>query len=241
MTVRHALSSLAAAAALAAAAPSHAQRAAPELNGYLTLASGYWDRGLSQNDGPSLQLGIDYQRQSGLFVGASAVNVDYAMEYSEARARTVEAEGYVGFNRKRGNVSFTATLGRYVYPRTGGSYDYNEWSGTVGFRDRLFYTAAYASDFYALGRRALDQQLSMAWPLRGNVELGATVGHFALADTAANFSHWNIGASKVIRRVVLDLRYYDSGYEGVGYLGAADANHYVLSVSYALRGARPRL
>jgi hypothetical protein len=78
-------------------------------------------------------------------------------------------------------------------------------------------------------------------PLRGDLELGVTLGRFAVENTSVDFTHWNVGVSKVVKRVVVDLRYYESGYDGVGYLGDPDANQYVVSVSYALHGKRTRI
>ena len=53
-------------------------------------------------------------------------------------------------------------------------------------------------------------------------------------------THWNLGVSKVVRRIVFDLRYYESTYDYPGLLGDP-TSQYVLSVSYALRGAKPRI
>ena len=232
---------LIAAGSPAAALDAHAQDGSPSLNGYVTLGSGYLNRGLSQNDGLSLQLGIDYQHQSGVFAGAWAANVDYALEYSYEQPREIEADAYVGYHRRGEDLSWTFMLGRYLYPDTAIPYNYNELSATVGYRDRFFYTASYSDDFYALGRSALNQEISFALPLRGDLEIGAAFGRFALDGTRVDYTHWNIGVSKLVRRVVVDLRYYESGYDWLSYLGDPSANHYVLSVSYALRGKRPRI
>lgn len=227
--------------ALAASAGTAAAQDAASLNGYLTLSNGYWSRGLSQNDGLSVQLGVDYQHQSGWFAGAWAANLDYAIEYSYAQPRELEVDVYGGFHQRGEDWSWTVTLGRYLYPDTAVSYDYGELSGTVGFHDRVFYTASYSDAFYGGEHSALNQELSFALPLRGDVEIGAALGRFAIASTDVDYSHWNVGVSKVVRRVVVDLRYYDSSLGWAGWLGDPDANHYVLSVSYALRGKKSRI
>ncbi len=54
-------------------------------------------------------------------------------------------------------------------------------------------------------------------------------------------TYWNVGVSKLVRRVAFDLRYYDSDYPGLSYFGDPDANHFVLSLSYALGSRRPRI
>lgn len=225
---------------LSAAGGAGAQDA-PSLNGYFTLANGYWNRGLSQNDGLSVQLGVDYQQKAGWFVGAWAANVDYAVEKNWAKPRTIESEVYGGYHRRRGDWSWTAMLGRYFYPHTAVSYDWNELSATVGYRDRVYYTAAYTDQYYGIWRSSLSQELSFSQPLRGNFEIGGTLGHVEVAGTPIEYAHWNLGVSKVVSHVAIDLRYYESGYEYVGFLGDPKHPQYVLSVSYALRGGKSRI
>jgi hypothetical protein len=87
----------------------------------------------------------------------------------------------------------------------------------------------------------LNQELSLAVPLRGDFELGFTAGRFAVDGTRVDYSHWNVGVSKLVRRVAIDLRYYGTGLDRIGYLGDPTASHYVLSVSYALHGKRGRI
>ena len=109
--------------------PAAAQNPAPSLNGYVTVSNAYWDRGLAQNDGATLEAGIDYERPSGFFVGAHAANLDFAVEYSHAKPRDLEIGAYVGYHRRRPNWSWTATLGRYAYPGAAIDYDYNALGG----------------------------------------------------------------------------------------------------------------
>jgi uncharacterized protein (TIGR02001 family) len=225
---------------LAAAGTAAAQGPVPDLNGYVTLASGYWKHGLSQNDGLSAQIGIDYQHHSGFFVGAWAANVEFEREYSTEQPRDVEANAYVGYHRRNPEWSWTLGLGRYAYPGAATQYAYDELSATVGFRDRVFYTASYSDEYGATARSSLNQELSVAFPLRGNVEIGAALGHFSVERGGPDITHWNVGVSKLVRRVAVDLRYYDGDYERTSYYGDPNANHYVLSVSYALRGNGPR-
>jgi uncharacterized protein (TIGR02001 family) len=227
--------------ACAASGAAWAQDGAPSLNGYVTLANGYWNRGLAQNDGLSLQLGIDYQQKRGWFVGGWAANVDYASDQVLAKPREIESEVYGGYHRRNEDWSWTMMLGRYYYPDTSISYDWNELSATVGFRDRVYYTAAYTDQFYGRSYSALNQEISFALPLRGNFEIGGTLGHFELAAADIDYTHWNLGVSKIVRRVVIDLRYYKSGYDYASWLGDPNGTQYVLSVSYALRGGKPRI
>ncbi len=226
------------AALLAGAHVAGAQSSTRGVTGYVTLASGYWKHGLSQNDGPTLQLGVDYEHPTGLFVGGSATNVEFEREYSAYQPRSVEASAYLGYHRRYEQWSWTASLGAYAYPGTAIDYDYRALNGSVGFRDRVFYTVSYSDSYYARDRSAVDQEVSFAWPLRGQVEIGGGVGRFSLAGTGLDIAYWNLGASKLVGRVAFDLRYYDGDYDYLSYFGDPDANRYVLSVSYALRRNR---
>ena len=125
-----------------------------------------------------------------------------------------------------------------VYPDSDG-YDYDEWSASVGFRDRVFYTASYNDEYYARGSSALNQEVSVAFPLPGNFEIGGAVGYFDIT-AGSKITHWNVGASKLVGRMAIDLRYYDGNYDWSNYLGDSYAQNYVLSVSYALKRKQRR-
>jgi uncharacterized protein (TIGR02001 family) len=238
-TGRTAPSWVAVVAALVAAGEAQAQDPVSGLGAYFTLSSGYWKHGLSQSDGASLQLGLDYQHYSGFFAYARAMNVDYPQNLPGYK-RDVEASAYVGYHDRTDRWSWTVSAGRYVYPGAD-SYDYDEWSGSVGFRDRVFYTASYNPKYYVRDASALNQEVSVAFPLPGNFEVGGAVGYFDVdLDGGPHITHWNVGASKLVGRMALDLRYYDGNYSYRNYLGDPSAENYVVSVSYALKSQRSR-
>jgi uncharacterized protein (TIGR02001 family) len=218
--------------ALVSSGAARAQDSESELSGYLTLSSGYWKHGLSQSDGGTLQLGVEYQHYSGFFAYARATNVEYPQNLP-GQSRDVEASGYVGYHDRGDRWSWTVSAGRYVYPEAEG-YDYDEWSASVGFRDRVFYSASYNDEYYARGTSALNQEVALAFPLPGNFEVGGAVGYFDIA-AGAKITHWNFGASKLLGRMAIDLRYYDGNYSYSNYLGDPRALNYVLSVTSALK------
>jgi uncharacterized protein (TIGR02001 family) len=219
-----------AAVVLASAGAAHAQGAISGVSGYLTLSSSYWKHGVAQTDGGSLQLGVDYQHYTGFFAYARAMNVDYP-QLSPYQRRDVETSAYLGYHDRNERWSWTVSAGRYWYADSDG-YDYDEWSGSVGFRDRVFYTASYSDEYY--GSSALNQELGLAFPLPGNFEIGGALGYFDVSG-GPQVSHWNIGASKLLRRIAIDLRYYYGDYTARYYVDGPEAANYVLSISYALR------
>ena len=116
----------------------------------------------------------------------------------------------------------------------------DEISASVGFKDRVFYTASYNDEYYVRGASALNQEIGAAFPLPAEIEIGGAVGYFAVSGGGPEITHWNLGISKLVGRMALDLRYYDGNYEWRNYLGDPYADQYVLSVSYALRRNRLR-
>jgi uncharacterized protein (TIGR02001 family) len=223
---------------LALLAPLFAAAQAPvsTLNGYVTLGSGHWKHGFSQNDGASLQLGVDYQHHTGFFAYARAMNAGYP-DLPGWLTRDVEASAYVGYHDRRGAWSWTVSLGRYFYPDTGGVYDYDEISASFGFRDRVFYTASYDPNYYGTTRYALNQDVAVLFPLRGDVEIGGSLGYFDV-ENGIEVTHWDFGVSKLLGRFAVDLRYHNSNFGRRNYLGDPDGPHYVVSLSYMLRGKR---
>jgi len=232
-------SSITAVLMLAAPALASAQDPVSNLSGYVTLGSGYWKHGLAQTDGPSLQLGVDYQHHTGFFAYARAMNVDYPEDYPD-QERDIEASAYVGFHgRRQESWSWTASYGRYIYPDAA-RYNYDELSVSVGFRDRVFYTASYNDEYYIRSWSALNQEVSVTFPLRANIEIGGAVGRFDVSGAGPNITHWNVGVSKLVGSVALDLRYYNGNYEWRNFLGDPHADRYVVSMTYAVRGKGQR-
>lgn len=222
-----------AAVASGAAFRVQAQTPAPNLHSYVTVANAYWRRGLAQNDDSTVQIGIDYAHHSGWFAGAQAANVDYEAERGRADAREIELDIYAGYHGRTRQWSWTASVARYAYPGAPSYYDYNEVGAGVGFRERFFYNATYSR---ALGFDAINHELSVAWPVAYGVEIGAAAGRFDFERVPADFTHWNVGASKIWRRLVIDVRYHDNDYGRATAFGDAVANGYVLSATYALHG-----
>jgi uncharacterized protein (TIGR02001 family) len=227
---------LAAAALLACAAASTAgaQVRQSQLSGYLTVASDYRRYGLSQTDGhAAVQLGIDYEHARGWFAGAWASTVDFEAEETLENPRRAELDLYAGYDWERDDWGVTVTVTRYGYPDGPPYSDYDELSAGIRFRDRLFATVSRTSGFGSRDSAALSRELTLALPVPGGLELGATVGRFELEDVpASRYTYWNAGLSKSFGRFVVDLRFHDNTYEVTNYLGEPSPDEWVLSVSY---------
>ncbi len=218
-----------------AVAPAGAQPPAPELSGYVTLATDARKHGLSQlDDGAALRLGLDYQHAGGPFAGAVLGNVSYASEASRSEPRETALELYAGYLWRGGDWSFTGALGHYRYPGAAYDYDYSELSTVFEFRDRYFYRFTYTDDLLSTGNEASGHELGFTTALPADLELGASIGRF---DTRGRYgyTHYNIGLSKLVGRFGLDLRRYEASREIVGRYGSTAAERWVFSLSYAIR------
>jgi uncharacterized protein (TIGR02001 family) len=220
-----------------ACAPAPAQQRPSRLDGYLTIATDYVRRGLSQTAGNgTVQAGLDYGHSSGFFTGGRVSNVELEAGYGVANPRDVEIDVYVGFGRERGPWTWAVTAGAYLYPDSTYDYDYAEFSVTAAYRRWIRYTASYLEDWPSADASALDHELTGAVPLPWDVELAASVGHIVSSSVSdLTYSYWNAGATKLWRRLSFDLRYYDTGYSGISYIGEAADRQWVLSLSIGLR------
>ncbi|HEX6995113.1 MAG TPA: TorF family putative porin [Gammaproteobacteria bacterium] len=225
-----------AAALCAPAAPLMAQVLEPVVSGYVTVASDYRHRGLSESSGePSIQFGADYQHASGFFAGAWAARIDYAHPAHESSTR-FKVGYYVGVSKRIARWSWTATAVRYTYPGLAYDYDYNELSATAGFRDRVFVTAAYIDDFFARDASAFYSEIGTALPLPHGLELGATLGRVTSSASQLEYTHWNVGLSKTFaRRLGIDVRYHDGSRYVSNAIATTDADAWVVSASYGFR------
>ncbi len=205
---------LAASAAFALAGPiAHADISRENFTGYATLTSDYRFRGLSQTDtDPALQIGIDFQHDSGIFAGLWGSNVDFAMDRFQQDPRDVELNYYLGYHRSIGrDWAGVISVIRYAYPGASKNYDYSEVSVGVDYVERLFATVAYSDDAYSLGGSATVYELAAQYPLVYGIEIGATAGLYDSSDLlGGNYKYWNVGLSKPVDRWTFDVRFHDT-------------------------------
>jgi uncharacterized protein (TIGR02001 family) len=216
--------------------PAAGQDAIPNLNAYATMANDYWSHGLSQlASGASLQLSIDYQHDTGFFVGGFATNVEYATEANWEKPREYLLNYYVGYTRKKRDWAFNVSFARYLYPNLSFSYDYDELAFGVSFKNRVTYSATYVEELLGLPYSGWYQELGLTHPLKWGLELGATLGDLSADEIAGGgYTYWNVGLSKAIGHVGLDLRFHEASLDRISALGDPDGDRWVLSVTYGL-------
>jgi len=125
-----------------------------EMSANLGVQSNYYFRGITQtNDGAAVSGGIDYNHESGLYVGTWMSNIDF----TSAPKANAEVDLYAGFGSDIGDSGFSYDLSAwyYYYPGAGGDaqngeLDYSEASGS------LTYGPATASVAYTMWSEASD-------------------------------------------------------------------------------------
>lgn len=209
--------------------------AASELSGVATLTSEYIYRGLAMSDAdPAIQLGIDYEHDSGLFIGAWASTIDIS---SAMGHRDIELDYYAGYHyASEAPFSASVTVLRYTYPEHSGihSYDYNEVLVGATWRQRYSIEFGYTNDLYGFDRIARHWQLRSEWPVANAWVIDAALGGNDMSDAGVSrYLHWDIGASARFSRFTFDLRWYDNE-QADGFAALQSANsQFVISVSAA--------
>ncbi len=203
---------------------------------YVTGSTDLVRRGMSQTDGAAaLQVGVDYQHKSGVFVGGWASNVAFATESSRSAPREIELDYYVGYGWSTAEWSFSAALSHYGFPGASVSYDYTEVSGRAELREIFSYTISYTDELLSQSSSAINHELGLTLELPWSMQLDASVGRFDSDDVRGGaYDHWNLGISRQAERLSVDLRFYDADYDFVSHLGSPLRENWVLSVTYAL-------
>ena len=212
-----------------------AAAAASEFTGIASLTSEYIYRGLAQSDGnPAFQLGLDYEFDAGIFVGAWASTIDLQ---STAGERDTELDFYLGYHyESEGPLSATLTVLRYTYPGQTGShsYDYDEVLVSTTWREQYSIELGYTDNLYGLGQIGRHWELRSEWPVAGAWVVSVALGCNDLSDIGVSrYLHWDVGASARFSRLVVDLRWYDNE-QSDGFAASISAgSQFVVSLSTA--------
>jgi uncharacterized protein (TIGR02001 family) len=204
-------------------------------SGVGTVTSEYIYRGLAMSDGgPAVQLGLDYQHNSGFFAGAWASTIDLTSPSSQ---RDYELDFYLGYLfEPKPEFTASVTLLRYTYPRRTGAhnYDYNELLMRVAWRRHYALELAYTNDLFGRGETGHHWEFQTEWPIGSAWLISAALGGNDLSNVGAtHYLHWDVGASARFSRLTVDLRWFDNQSPG-GFIARASAgSQVVVSVSTA--------
>lgn len=185
---------------------------ASELSGNIALTSEYIFRGQSMSDGnPSLQAGIDYAHDSGLFVGAWAATLDLR---SQSGRRDTQLNYYAGYHfASESRVAASFSLVRYTFPGQSGArdYDYTELLGSVYLDDHYVVEIGYADKYYGFDWANRHIELRRNWTLPNAWVISAGLGWNDIdAAAPSDYLYWDLGASARFSRLMIDLRWFDN-------------------------------
>lgn len=184
---------------------------------------------------PALQIGIDYEHDSGLFVGAWASTIDLT---SGLGRRDVELDFYAGYHYAADAPwQVGLMLLRYTYPGETGthSYAYNEVLLAASAGEHFFLELGYTDDLYGLDRSGRHWEIRTEWPIAGVWMFGAALGENDLSQLyARRYRYWDVGASARFSRFTFDLRWYDNQPPGGAASSMSANSQLVLAISVAL-------
>lgn len=221
-----------------------------ELSATIGVVNKYIYRGGEENDDPSVQFGLEYAHNSGVFLGywGSTLNYDAS---DEDQDQGFEHDFYIGYGRALNeNWSYKSQIVSYYY-QNGGTV-YSEYGSdkrrTTGFE--MLNDVSYKDVTLGLGvtladvnyANAGDIYLSAAYsyPLPKDFNLNTSIGASLYNDSRDDqlvqtteslaFNEARVGLSKTIaERVDLSLDYV---YGGEGRDGVDFDNHVVLGANF---------
>jgi uncharacterized protein (TIGR02001 family) len=172
-------------------------------------------RGLSLTRGrPAAQASFDVEFPKEFYIGAFIATADPR----EGLSPDVEFDIWAGrYWRVSENFSADVRLSQYSYPEDPRlvSYNRSEITGTLGFRNQLFFAAIYSPNTHAVGSSAGYAEGS-AWaveisgrhPFNERFSVSAGFGHYGLDEIYHDsYNYWNATLIATLRPFELQLAY----------------------------------
>jgi uncharacterized protein (TIGR02001 family) len=187
-------------------------------SGNVTLASDYLFRGQSQTDNSvTIQGGIDYSHEAGLYLGTWASNISFTDD-------AAEVDLYGGYSGEFANgLGYDLFAVYYWYPGTNGT---DSGENYIEFGPSLSYTFGgdfepsvgagflYSDDFSFNSGEGFYAYGDLGFTLPNDFGLGFHVGHQSIKDEAAwgtpDWMEYNVSLSKSFMGVDLAVTYSDT-------------------------------
>lgn len=197
MQIKRMLSGVAVAAGVVASG-----QAVAGTSGNVGAVSEYMFRGLAQTGGASVQGGIDYETDFGLYVGTWASNIGFG--------GGTEQDFYVGFGGEAGIVAYDVGVTYYWYPEedeTGDELSTVELYASLGLGP-VTLAAAYGDEVnFFIGdgaaKEALYLNLSGSIPVSDTLSVDLAVGNYSgdeierfLANGDNSYTDFSLGVAK---------------------------------------------
>jgi uncharacterized protein (TIGR02001 family) len=199
---------------LAAMPLAHAD-SATIINGSIGGTSDFVFRGLSLTRGkPAAQASIDVEFPKEFYVGAFAATADP----NPGPSPNLEVDVWAGrYWRVSQDFSADLRLSQYSYPDDPRRVSYNrtEITGTLGYRNQLFFAAIYSPNTKAVASspgyeegNAWAVELSGRHPFNERFAISAGLGHYGLEEIyGEGYNYWNVTLSATLAPFELQLAY----------------------------------
>lgn len=210
---------------------------AADISGYLVLTSDYVFRGVTYSDGHfAAQLGGDVAFENGVYFGGWATTVD--IDSAANSERRLEIDYYLGYSR---DITDALTVGAnvvaYTFPDAKGpfDYDYQEYSLSVNYADRLWFEYSYSPDVFHTGSETHNYGLFSELQIGDRMFASAGVGYYDTTQLSADdYTYWELGLTRPFEHIDIDLRYHDAS-QWVPIFSAANRVESRLVLSVKLR------
>jgi uncharacterized protein (TIGR02001 family) len=190
---------------------------------HIVASNDYVMQGISQTRGKSsLQGGVSYTHNSGFFSGLwIAENTLIPSLYGDYDRTLREVDYYAGYEwLDRRMQPWTFTLVHYSYPGSDkpfSDYRYNELSLSATPVAGLSVTMGISDNLYNRDRYSRFYELTYEKAVSRHTVFNTGLGYNDIDDLYyrngayyKNYFYWNIGVSRLIGRVTVDLSYIDT-------------------------------
>lgn len=186
---------------------------AAEFTAYGVLTTDYVFRGVSYSDNhPAAQLGGEVVFDTGIYFGAWASTVD--LSNGPGQQRDLEVDYYIGYGFDLSSKwHIGSNVVSYNFPGTQGPFDYDYFEYSLGsnYNDRLWFEYSYSPDLFHSGRSTHNYEIYAEWPMAAELTIGAGAGYYDVSNlSGADYSYWQIGITRPIGIVDIDLRFFDA-------------------------------
>ena len=227
-------------AAVLACGPAQAQEGF-SLSGNLKLGSDYMFRGISQTFGdPQLQGDVTVSHESGLYAGLWSSNTDVAPGAS------AEFDPFIGFAGDIGESGFAYDVGFWYYAYPGSDDDLDYWevygiltytAGDLTVGGNVWYADNYFGEDFFPDVGAIAYEATASYALPQDFSVSGMLGRQTFDDVPGlpgqDFTYWDIGVSKTIQAVTLDLRWFDADGVQPDLAAPGDVGAVVVSAAFA--------
>ncbi len=187
-----------------------------EFHGIITGTTNYIGRAYTKsNNDFAIQGNLDYQHESGIYMGASASSVNFGDRHFSDSAK-VEFAPYFGFTHDltqdhdwRVDVQWT----RYLYDGKifGREADYNEFYLFLHYRDLLTLRAGISDNYYNQNAITGDYEATVRYPITDYLQISSGVGYSQVEKVLEyDYLYWNAGLTAYYKFISADLRYMQS-------------------------------